>query len=147
MPGGEGGEGLGPAGALAVDLGGPETVGLENVPELLAGADQGQEHHRPPPGAVGLHLPGDLVEAGFQGAGGPLGGVVPGGEPHAGQVQLEGHRLGQDGAEVAFPHGVGQLVFVGQGIEQLAEVLLVAPVGGAVTPSTRAAANRSSTRR
>ena len=53
--------------ALAVDLGSPEAVGVQQVPELLAGLDQRQEHHRFAALAAPSHFGGDLLQIRIKG--------------------------------------------------------------------------------
>ena len=130
LSGVEVGEDFFAVGALAVDLRCPEALGVEQVPELLARFDEGQEHHGLAPGAALRHLGGDLTEIWIQRGAKFPHGVVAAAEGHAGNVQLQGDGLGHDAAQIPLFDGIGQLVLIGQAVEHLAQVPHIAAVGG-----------------
>jgi len=130
LPGIEVGQHFLAVGALAVDLGGLESLGVEQIPELLAGFDEGQEHHRLAVPAPLYHLGGDLFQIRVQRRAQFPYGVVAAAEGHAGDVQFQGNGLGHDLAQITLFDGIGQLVLIGQAVEHLAQVPHVAAVWG-----------------
>ena len=121
---------LSAVGALAVDLGGAKALRVEQVPELLARLDEGQEHHRFAPGTACCHFFSNLAQVRVKSSAKLAYGIIAAAHAHGGDVQLEGDGLGHDAAEVAVFDGIGQLVLIGQAVEHLAEVSHIAPVGG-----------------
>ena len=114
--------------ALAVDLGSPEAVGVQQVPELLAGLDQRQEHHRFAALAAPSHFGGDLLQIRIKGCAQVAHGVVAAAHGHGCNIQLQRDGLGHDFAQIALLDGVGQLVLKGQAVEHLAQIAHVAAV-------------------
>ena len=128
LPGIKVGQNLAAVGALAVDLGGAKALGVQQIPELLAGFDEGQEHHRFAALAALGHLGGDLFQIGVKRSAEVSHGVVPAAHGDRRNVQLQGNGLGHDAAQIALFDGIGQLILKGKAVEHLAQIAHVAAI-------------------
>ena len=115
-------------GALAVDLGGTESMGVQQAAELLAGRDEGQEHHRFAAFAALGHLGGDLFQIGVKRSAEVSHGVVPAAHGDRRNVQLQRNGLGHDPAQITLFDGIGQLILKGKAVEHLAQIAHVAAI-------------------
>lgn len=113
-------------------------MGIEQVTELLAGLDEGKEHHRFAVTAALGHFGSDLFEVRVQRGAQLAQRVIAAGKTNVGDIQLQWDGLGHDLAQIALLDASVSLYSKAR-LSNTSPRLRMSPRSGvAVTPSTLA---------
>ena len=115
--------------ALAIHFRRPEAPVVQNIPELLRCGYEGKEDDCFPIHAVFRHLVCNLIKIRIERRSDLSYLVIAGRNPHLRDIQLERNGKRLDLAEISLLNGLRNTVFIGQGIEYLAEVLHISAIG------------------